>query len=179
MPLQRQIPVHRVTEESVTRLPDWPKPRKKIIQCPITFNSTVSNLIFSSLNDHHLIVIRVWPTGIFLLYYFFLLFSANNAKSEQERNATAAINMMIPTSSEKHKHASAPHTPHTPHASQTSSDHSSVAYSIEDSNVSRTNEASQKGPFMLAPTPAQLGRAPLQRRQSLGKIYLITCDQSW
>ena len=29
-----------------------------------------------------------------------------------------------------------------------------------------------KGTFMLAPTPAQLGKAPLQKRQLLGKYFI-------
>lgn len=77
--------------------------------------------------------------------------------------------MHLSSGSEKHMQPSTPHTPHTPHANQSVSEHSSgVFYSVEESS-GRNNDAGQnKAPFMLAPTPAQLGRAPLQRRQSLG-----------
>lgn len=40
---------------------------------------------------------------------------------------------------------------------------------IDSVKGSNTDDVSSKGTFMLAPTPAQLGKAPLQKRQSLGK----------
>lgn len=33
--------------------------------------------------------------------------------------------------------------------------------------------------FVLAPTPAQLGRAPLQRRQSMGELATLIEFESW
>ena len=47
-----------------------------------------------------------------------------------------------------------------------SSQHLSTSESITSMEVKRE--------FKLAPTPAQLGKAPLQRRQSLGKKFFIT-----
>ncbi|XP_078053314.1 putative transcription factor capicua isoform X3 [Augochlora pura] len=70
-------------------------------------------------------------------------FYVTNTKPDQERKDT--VNILLPTTNDKHKPPSTPHTPHTP----------------------LNNHGPSKGPFMLAPTPAQLGRAPLQRRQSM------------
>nr|XP_033330666.1 putative transcription factor capicua isoform X3 [Megalopta genalis] len=70
-------------------------------------------------------------------------FYVTNIKPDQERKDT--VNILLPTTNDKHKQPSTPHTPHTP----------------------LNNHGPSKGPFMLAPTPAQLGRAPLQRRQSM------------
>lgn len=36
------------------------------------------------------------------------------------------------------------------------------------------NEEETRQTFVLAPTPAQLGRAPLQRRQSKGEMYVTS-----
>lgn len=99
---------------------------------------------------------------------FFFLVTVSNIKTEDNKET---INIVLPATNEKHKQPSTPHTPHTPHTSQ--SNHGS---SELPSNKSYTFDEGQnndmgpnKGPFMLAPTPAQLGRAPLQRRQSMGK----------
>lgn len=86
--------------------------------------------------------------------------------------------MRLASANEKHQQPtpSTPHTPCTPHVStattQSNSDRSSVSsYSVEEC-ISKNGDGSHaKGTFMLAPTPAQLGRAPLQRRQSLGSIF--------
>ncbi|XP_033211435.1 protein capicua homolog isoform X4 [Belonocnema kinseyi] len=87
---------------------------------------------------------------------------ANNIK-EQERKDSG--NNLI---NDKQKPPSTPHTPHTPHSNSGSSDHSvNKSYSMEESLGTTNDVGSNKGPFMLAPTPAQLGRAPLQRRQSM------------
>ncbi|EFN68385.1 Putative transcription factor capicua [Camponotus floridanus] len=93
-------------------------------------------------------------------------FYVSNIKTEDNKET---INIVLPATNEKHKQPSTPHTPHTPHTSQ--SNHGS---SELQSNKSYTFDEGQsndmgpnKGPFMLAPTPAQLGRAPLQRRQSM------------
>ncbi|KAL6430569.1 hypothetical protein ACFW04_007861 [Cataglyphis niger] len=90
-------------------------------------------------------------------------FYVSNIKTEDNKET---VNIVLPATNEKHKQ---PSTPHTPHASQ--SNHGS---SELPSNKSYTFDEGQgndmgpnKGPFMLAPTPAQLGRAPLQRRQSM------------
>ena len=73
-------------------------------------------------------------------------------------------------SSDKQKPPSTPHTPHTPHSNSGSGDHSSnKSFNMEEPLASTNDVGTNKGPFMLAPTPAQLGRAPLQRRQSMGK----------
>lgn len=41
------------------------------------------------------------------------------------------------------------------------------------SSSSKQTEAEKGKVFVLAPTPAQLGKAPLQRRQSMGKIFFL------
>lgn len=104
----------------------------------------------------------------------FNLPAANNTKAEQDRKD--AMSMMLTSSGDKHKQPSTPHTPQTPHSNQVNSEHSSnMTYSIEDPTIGRSNDSGQnKATFMLAPTPAQLGRAPLQRRQSLGKFLRIS-----
>lgn len=73
---------------------------------------------------------------------------------------------------EKQKPPSTPHTPHTPHSNSGSGgDHSSnKSYTVDETMGSTNDVATNKGTFMLAPTPAQLGRAPLQRRQSMGIV---------
>lgn len=97
-------------------------------------------------------------------YHRFFFLVVSNIKTEDNKET---VNIVLPATNEKHKQ---PSTPHTPHASQ--SNHGS---SELPSNKSYTFDEGQgndvgpnKGPFMLAPTPAQLGRAPLQRRQSMG-----------
>nr|XP_050864104.1 protein capicua homolog isoform X2 [Vespula vulgaris] len=89
-------------------------------------------------------------------------FYGSNIKSEQDRKDGG--NVLLTSSNDKLKQPLTPHTPHTPHSSHINSEHSSnKSYSVdEDPN---SDVGSNKGPFMLAPTPAQLGRAPLQRRQ--------------
>jgi hypothetical protein len=64
-----------------------------------------------------------------------------------------------------------PCNPHPPSPSQTDS------YSVIESSASSgapLNDlgAEENQTFILAPTPAQLGRAPLQRRQSMGLYFL-------
>lgn len=77
------------------------------------------------------------------------------------------MNIALPATNEKHKQPSTPHTPHTPQSNQGSSDlSSSKSYTFDEAQ--NNDIGPSKGPFMLAPTPAQLGRAPLQRRQSMG-----------
>lgn len=83
-------------------------------------------------------------------------------KSDQERNVTVNIHLLVP--GDAHKQPSTPHTPHTPH----NTDHSNKSYNMEDTRTNSVDVGTNKAPFMLAPTPAQLGRAPLQRRQSMG-----------
>ncbi|XP_063980469.1 protein capicua homolog isoform X3 [Diachasmimorpha longicaudata] len=83
---------------------------------------------------------------------------------EQERKD--GVGNLLPTTMDKGKQPSTPHTPHTPHSTNQNSDNSS-GFTVEDSTLRNIDAGQNKGPFMLAPTPAQLGRAPLQRRQSL------------
>lgn len=93
-----------------------------------------------------------------------LFVAANNIK-EQERKDSVNNLMSI----DKQEPPSTPHTPHTPHSNSGSVDHSSnKSYTVEETLGSTNDVAANKGTFMLAPTPAQLGRAPLQRRQSMG-----------
>lgn len=93
-----------------------------------------------------------------------------NVKSEQERKDT--VNILLSAASDKHKQPSTPHTPHTPLNNHGSTDISTnKSYSMDEAQPNDIGPS--KGPFMLAPTPAQLGRAPLQRRQSMGKTSLI------
>ncbi|XP_066597113.1 protein capicua homolog isoform X2 [Prorops nasuta] len=90
-------------------------------------------------------------------------FYVSNVKGEQERKD--ASNLLV-GSGDKHKQPSTPHTPHTPHSNLGNSEHPpSKPYAMEE--CSNNDIGPSKGPFMLAPTPAQLGRAPLQRRQSM------------
>lgn len=84
-------------------------------------------------------------------------------KSEQDRKDT--VNILLPVANDKHKQPSTPHTPHTPLSNHASEVSSNKSYSMDDG---QNDVGPSKGPFMLAPTPAQLGRAPLQRRQSMG-----------
>jgi len=61
-----------------------------------------------------------------------------------------------------------PRNPHAP--SPVRPDSYSVIESPASSSAASLNDqiAEENQTFVLAPTPAQLGRAPLQRRQSLG-----------
>ncbi|XP_072750573.1 uncharacterized protein Cic isoform X2 [Anoplolepis gracilipes] len=91
-------------------------------------------------------------------------FYVSNIKTEDNKET---INIVLPATSEKHKQPSTPHTPHTSQSNHGSSGElpSSKSYTFDEG---QSNEVGpNKGPFMLAPTPAQLGRAPLQRRQSM------------
>ncbi|XP_020282979.1 putative transcription factor capicua isoform X3 [Pseudomyrmex gracilis] len=90
-------------------------------------------------------------------------FYASNIKAEDRKET---LNIAIPATNEKHKQPSTPHTPHTPQSNQGSGDlPSSKSYTFDEAQ--NNDIGPSKGPFMLAPTPAQLGRAPLQRRQSM------------
>ncbi|XP_029031928.2 putative transcription factor capicua isoform X3 [Osmia bicornis bicornis] len=89
-------------------------------------------------------------------------FYVTNVKSEQDRKDT--VNILLPVANDKHKQPSTPHTPHTPLSNHASEVPSNKSYSMDDV---QNDVGPSKGPFMLAPTPAQLGRAPLQRRQSM------------
>lgn len=92
-------------------------------------------------------------------------FSVTNIKSDQDRKDT--INVLLPPINDKHKQPSTPHTPHTPLSNHGSTEISTnKSYSMDETQPNDIGPS--KGPFMLAPTPAQLGRAPLQRRQSMG-----------
>ena len=96
---------------------------------------------------------------------FVIFFSVTNIKSDQERKDT--VNILLPATNDKHKQPSTPHTPHTPLNNHGSTEISAnKSYSIDETQPNDIGPS--KGPFMLAPTPAQLGRAPLQRRQSMG-----------
>ncbi|XP_067209747.1 protein capicua homolog isoform X3 [Linepithema humile] len=89
-------------------------------------------------------------------------FYVSNIKTEDRKES---INILS-ASNEKLKQPSTPHTPHTPQNNHGSSDlSSSKSYTFDE--VQSNDVGPSKGPFMLAPTPAQLGRAPLQRRQSM------------
>ncbi|XP_015429475.1 PREDICTED: putative transcription factor capicua isoform X2 [Dufourea novaeangliae] len=91
-------------------------------------------------------------------------FYVTNIKSESDRKD--AINILLPATNDKHKQPPTPHTPHTPISNHGSTDMSAnKSYSIDEAQ--NNDIGPSKGPFMLAPTPAQLGRAPLQRRQSM------------
>ncbi|XP_076636096.1 putative transcription factor capicua isoform X9 [Colletes latitarsis] len=91
-------------------------------------------------------------------------FYVTNVKSEQDRKDTMSI--LLPATNDKHKQPSTPHTPHTPLSNHGSTDVSAnKSYSMDEAQ--NNDIGPTKGPFMLAPTPAQLGRAPLQRRQSM------------
>lgn len=101
---------------------------------------------------------------------FFYPFPVTNVKSDQERKDT--VNILLPTTNDKHKQPSTPHTPHTPLSNHGSTEISTnKSYSMDETQLNDIGPS--KGPFMLAPTPAQLGRAPLQRRQSMGTILSI------
>nr|XP_012147638.1 PREDICTED: protein capicua homolog isoform X2 [Megachile rotundata] len=90
-------------------------------------------------------------------------FYVTNVKSEQERKDT--VNILLPVVNDKHKQPSTPHTPHTPLSNHANEVPTNKSYSIDETQ--NNDVGPSKGPFMLAPTPAQLGRAPLQRRQSM------------
>ncbi|KAG7206273.1 hypothetical protein KM043_003656 [Ampulex compressa] len=91
-------------------------------------------------------------------------FYVSNVASEADRKDTGSI--MLSTPNDKHKQPSTPHTPQTPLNNHGNNDVSSnKSYSMDESQSN--DMGPNKGPFMLAPTPAQLGRAPLQRRQSM------------
>ncbi|XP_053974367.1 putative transcription factor capicua isoform X3 [Hylaeus anthracinus] len=91
-------------------------------------------------------------------------FYVTNIKCEQDRKDTMSI--LLPVTNDKHKQPSTPHTPHTPLNNHGSTDVSTnKSYSMDEAQ--NNDIGPTKGPFMLAPTPAQLGRAPLQRRQSM------------
>lgn len=99
---------------------------------------------------------------LFILLQFIII-TVSNIKTEDRKES---INI-LPASNEKLKQPSTPHTPHTPQSNHGSSDlSSSKSYTFDE--VQSNDVGPSKGPFMLAPTPAQLGRAPLQRRQSMG-----------
>ncbi|XP_012530902.1 putative transcription factor capicua isoform X3 [Monomorium pharaonis] len=89
-------------------------------------------------------------------------FYVSNIKTEDRKGT---VNIALPTSNEIHKQPSTPHTPHTPQNNHGNSDLSNKSYAFDENQSNDTGPS--KGPFMLAPTPAQLGRAPLQRRQSM------------
>ncbi|XP_076650659.1 putative transcription factor capicua isoform X1 [Halictus rubicundus] len=91
-------------------------------------------------------------------------FYVTNVKPDQERKDT--VNIILPATNDKHKQPSTPHTPHTPLNNHGSTEISTnKSYSLDE--IQNNDIGPSKGPFMLAPTPAQLGRAPLQRRQSM------------
>ncbi|XP_011703161.1 PREDICTED: protein capicua homolog isoform X4 [Wasmannia auropunctata] len=90
-------------------------------------------------------------------------FYVSNIKTE-DRKGTA--NIALSATNEIHKQPSTPHTPRTPQSNHGNGDlSSSKSYTFDDGHSNDIGPS--KGPFMLAPTPAQLGRAPLQRRQSM------------
>lgn len=100
-------------------------------------------------------------------FHYFFLVIVSNIKTEDNKET---INIVLPATNEKHKQPSTPHTPHTPHTSQSNHGSSELPHKSYTFDESQNNDMGpNKGPFMLAPTPAQLGRAPLQRRQSMGK----------
>lgn len=104
----------------------------------------------------------------FILCILFYYFTVGNVKTEDRKET---VNIILPATNDKHKQPSTPHTPHTPQSNHGSSDlSSSKSYSFDEGQGNDVGPG--KGPFMLAPTPAQLGRAPLQRRQSM----MGTCD---
>ncbi|KAL0123954.1 hypothetical protein PUN28_006048 [Cardiocondyla obscurior] len=86
-------------------------------------------------------------------------FYVSNIKTEERKGP---VNIATPTTNEIHKQAATPHTPQNNHGNGDLI--SNKSYTFDES---QSNDIPSKGPFMLAPTPAQLGRAPLQRRQSM------------
>jgi len=93
-----------------------------------------------------------------------LSITVSNIKTEDRKST---INNALPALNEIHKQPSTPHTPHTPQSSHGNGDlPSNKSYTFDEGQSNDIGPS--KGPFMLAPTPAQLGRAPLQRRQSMG-----------
>jgi len=94
----------------------------------------------------------------------FLFVIVSNIKAEDRKGT---VNIALPATNEIHKQPSTPHTPHTPQSNHGNGDLSSnKSYTFDEGQSNDLGPS--KGPFMLAPTPAQLGRAPLQRRQSMG-----------
>ncbi|XP_011878026.1 PREDICTED: putative transcription factor capicua isoform X4 [Vollenhovia emeryi] len=90
-------------------------------------------------------------------------FYVSNIKTEDRKGT---VNIALPAPNEIHKQPSTPHTPHTPQNNHGNGDlPSNKSYTFDDGQSN--DMGPNKGPFMLAPTPAQLGRAPLQRRQSM------------
>ncbi|XP_011053409.1 PREDICTED: putative transcription factor capicua isoform X2 [Acromyrmex echinatior] len=90
-------------------------------------------------------------------------FYVSNIKAEDRKGT---VNITLPATNEIHKQPSTPHTPHTPQSNHGNGDLSSnKPYTFDEGQSNDLGPS--KGPFMLAPTPAQLGRAPLQRRQSM------------
>lgn len=79
------------------------------------------------------------------------------------------MHQLIPN--DKQRPPSTPHTPHTPYVNS-NVDHSANK-NYKDDVSSSMNDGTNKGPFMLGPTPAQLGIAPLQRRQSTGLKFFL------
>ncbi|XP_011629642.1 putative transcription factor capicua isoform X2 [Pogonomyrmex barbatus] len=93
-------------------------------------------------------------------------FYVSNIKTESNKDFAKNINISLSTINEIHKQPSTPHTPHTPQNNHGNGDlSSSKSYTFDEGQSNDVTPS--KGPFMLAPTPAQLGRAPLQRRQSM------------
>lgn len=110
--------------------------------------------------------IAVCNALIFLPFYLliFLSITVSNIKTEDRKST---VNIALPATNEIHKQPSTPHTPHTPQNNHGNGDLSSnKSYTFDEGQSNDIGP--NKGPFMLAPTPAQLGRAPLQRRQSMG-----------
>ncbi|XP_071650429.1 uncharacterized protein Cic isoform X3 [Temnothorax longispinosus] len=90
-------------------------------------------------------------------------FYVSNIKTEDRKGT---VNIALPATNEIHKQPSTPHTPHTPQSNHGNGDlPSNKSYTFDEGQGNDIGPS--KGPFMLAPTPAQLGRAPLQRRQSM------------
>lgn len=117
-------------------------------------NLSVNSLIFTHCIIHDaLIYLLVFPSII-----------VSNIKTEDRKGT---VNIALPATNEIHKQSSTPHTPHTPQNNHGNGDlPSNKSYSFDEGQSNDIGPS--KAPFMLAPTPAQLGRAPLQRRQSMG-----------
>lgn len=99
---------------------------------------------------------------------FVLASVTTNVKPDPERKDT--VNILLPAMNDKHKQPSTPHTPHTPLSNHGNTEiAANKSYSMDEAQ--NNDIGPSKGPFMLAPTPAQLGRAPLQRRQSMGMTF--------
>lgn len=99
-----------------------------------------------------------------LIYFLLLSITVSNIKTEDRKGT---VNIALPATNEIHKQPATPHTPHTPQSNHGNGDLlSNKSYTFDEGQCNDVGQ--NKGPFMLAPTPAQLGRAPLQRRQSMG-----------